>query len=248
MTDVIDTAAARTTATTTWMKLARAGAITMVVWSVVLQAILAREVIPPVLVIGAIYLVAAPFLKGERRRLGLALAVVTAILFTGNLGQIADSLAAVTSAPGWVMTWLSTVTAVVGVGAGLGAFFQWRADAVRVMAVGTASVFVLGALVSVAAAVNTESDAPLATDIRVTAEKVEFAPEAISFDAGSGGVWVDNRDGIHHTFTIAQLGIDLEIPAFKAKRIDIGAPPGTYGYACTVPGHEGMVGVLTIIG
>ena len=70
----------------------------------------------------------------------------------------------------------------------------------------------------------------------------------IAVPSGTIGVWVDNRDGIHHTFTIEDLGVDLEIPALKAKRVQFDAPPGTYEIICTVPGHESMTGALTVGG
>ena len=66
--------------------------------------------------------------------------------------------------------------------------------------------------------------------------------------AGTVGVWVDNRDGIHHTFTIEGLDVDLEIPALKAKRVDFEAPAGTYDVICTVPGHESMTATLSVGG
>ncbi len=72
-----------------WMRLSRGASITMVLWSVVLQAT-AGAVIPPVLVIGASFLLLVPFLRGQRRRLGLALApgheAMTATLIVNQAG------------------------------------------------------------------------------------------------------------------------------------------------------------------
>ena len=62
------------------------------------------------------------------------------------------------------------------------------------------------------------------------------------------GVWIDNKDGIRHTFTIEELDVDLEIPALKAKRVEFDAVAGTYTYICTVPGHENMTGTLVVEG
>jgi uncharacterized cupredoxin-like copper-binding protein len=67
-------------------------------------------------------------------------------------------------------------------------------------------------------------------------------------DTGDSGLWIDNKDGIRHTFAIPELEIDVEIPALKANRVDIDAPPGSYLIICTVPGHESMTGTLTITG
>jgi len=66
---------------------------------------------------------------------------------------------------------------------------------------------------------------------------------------GSTGVWVENKDGIRHTLTIEELGVDLDIPALKARRVDFAAAAaGTYTYTCTVPGHENMTGTLVVEG
>lgn len=235
------------TTTTTWMRLARAAAITMVVWSVVLQ-LTAGAVIPPVLVIGIVFLVLTPFLRGERRRLGVALAVFSTLALVGNLPNIIDELAHPDSAPAFILTLLSVVTAVVAITAGLGASFRWSTSPVKAIAIGWAAVFVVGAIGSVAASATTESDIALAGDTIVVAEKVQFAPDAITVATGSTGVWVENKDGIRHTLTIEELGVDLDIPALKSRRVDFAAAPGTYAYTCTVPGHENMTGTLVVEG
>ena len=110
------------------------------------------------------------------------------------------------------------------------------------------NVFVAGTAFSVIVALNTPSDLAAAADIEVTAEKVLFAPDDLTAAAGAIGVWVDNRDGIHHTFTIEELDVDLEIPALKAKRVEFQAPAGSYEVICTVPGHESMTATITVGG
>jgi plastocyanin len=238
----------RETTTTTWMRLARAAAITMVVWSAVLQ-ITARTVIPPVLVIGIVFLVFTPFLRGERHRLGVALAAFTTLALAGNLPGIIDELAHPESAPAFILTLLSVVTALVAITAGLGVFLRWSTSPIRAIAISWAAVFVVGAIGSVAASATTESDLALAGDTVVVAEKVQFAPDAITVATGSTGVWVENKDGIRHTLTIEELGVDLDIPALKARRVDFAAAAaGTYTYTCTVPGHENMTGTLVVEG
>jgi len=235
------------TTTTTWMRLAQTAAVTMVIWAAVLQ-ITARMVIPPVLVIGLVFLVFVPFLRGERGRLGVAFAAFTTLALVGNLPGIVDELAHPESAPAFILTLLSVVTALVAVTAGLGAFFHWSTSPVKAIALGWAAVFVVGAIGSVAASVTTGSDIALAGDTVVVAEKVQFAPDAINVATGSTGVWVENKDGIRHTLTIEELGVDLDIPALKSRRVDFAAAPGTYTYTCTVPGHEDMTGTLIVEG
>lgn len=221
--------------------------MTMVVWSIVLQ-ITAGVVIPPVLIIGLIFLAFVPFLSGERKRLGLALAVVTFVAVAGSAPIIIDDLSHPDSVPSFVLVLLSVVAALLAITAGLGAFFRWSTTPIRIATVAAGTVFVIGAVASVVAGSNASSDVAAAGDVLVAAEKVEFTPDAVSLDSAGGGVFVENRDGIRHTFTIDELGVDLDIPALKSRRIDIDAPAGTYTFLCTVPGHENMKGTLTING
>jgi hypothetical protein len=107
-------------------------------------------------------------------------------------------------------------------------------------------VFLVGAVGSIAIAAATDSVAALPGDVEVTAEQLMWAPEDISIDGSVTGIWIDNKDGIRHTFTIPELGIDVEVPALKARRVDIDAAPGSYQIICDVPGHESMTGTLIV--
>jgi plastocyanin len=170
------------------------------------------------------------------------------VLFLGNLPMILDELRHPDSAPAFILTLLSTIGAVTAFTSGLGAFLRWSIQPIRTVAVAGAAVFVAGTVGSLAIASGVESDGAGPADVAVVAEQVAFAPVDLTMDAAESGVWVDNRDGIRHTFTIPELGVDLEIPALKAKRVDIDAAPGTYQIICTVPGHETMTGTLTVTG
>lgn len=249
MTDTQETQqqAAQTSTTTQWMRLARATALAMAAWSVALQAF-AGAVIPPVLVIGLIFLVFSFFLNGDRRRLGLAYSIVTAIAFLGNVPVIVDDLVRVDSAPTFILTLVSLLAAVVAVVAGLGAFFRWATTPIRGVLIAAVSLLAVGAVVSVFASANTTNDVALDGDVTVVAQSVKFNPEAVMVGESASGVWIDNKDGIYHTFTIEALGIDVEIPALKSRRVDLTAPPGTYEYICTIAGHESMTGVLVVEG
>jgi plastocyanin len=235
------------TATAAWMRLARATALTMVAWAA-LTTLIARVMIPPVLVVGLIFLAFVPFLKGERRRLGLAYAVVAALALLGNLPSILDELAHPDSLPAFALTLLSFTAALTAIAAGLGAFFRWSPAAIRSLAIAWAAVFVIGAAGSAVVSASAETDVALPADEQVIAEKVTFLPPDLQVESGTAGVWVDNKDGIRHTFTIDELGVDLDIPALKARRVEFQAGPGIYTYRCTVPGHDGMTGTLVVGG
>jgi plastocyanin len=247
MVETITSPPRKSTVTNTWMKVARGTAIGMVLWAVVLHLV-ARVPVPPVIVIAIIFAGFVPFLRGERRKLGLSFGIVSALLLLANLPGLLSELAHYDSAPSFVLTLASTVIAVLAVIAGFGVFFGWSTAAVRPALVAAAAVFVVGSAVSVTAFLSAESDVALATDAQVTAEKVEFGPDTLTVSSGEAGVWVDNKDGIYHTFTVEALGFDLEIPALKSRRIDFVAAPGTYEFVCTVPGHESMTGTLVVEG
>ena len=228
-----------------WMRLARIGAIVMVVWSVILQVL--AGLIPPVAVIGAVFLGFIPFLSGERRKLGLVYAALAALAIGANLPPVIDELSNPESSPAFILTLLSVLGVTLAIVSGLGAFFRWSPSPIRRLAYGAGAVFVVGSVFSLALAAATPSDAARPGDVQVVAEGVMWMPEELTVSESSG-LWIDNRDGIRHTFTIAELGIDVEIPALRSKRIDIGAAPGTYQIVCDVPGHESMTGTLIVEG
>lgn len=247
MTDTTTRSSTTTTATAAWLRFARSVAIVMVVWAVLLQVI-ARAVIPPVLIIGLVFLAFVPFLRGQRRWVGLGLAVFALLAVAGNLPGLVDELSNPESAPAFVLTLLSTLGAVLAIVSGTAAFFGWSQQPARAIAVAAVGVFVVGTIASIALFATTDSDVALDSDVAVLAEKVVWEPEDVVLTTGSSGVWVENKDGIRHTFTVEELGLDLEVPALKAKRVDIDAAPGTYEIVCTVPGHESMTATLTVEG
>ena len=72
----------------------------------------------------------------------------------------------------------------------------------------------------------------------------------VHFDASQHeGLWIANRDLAHHAFVVPELGIDIDLPASKARRADVGnVPPGEYQIICSLPGHENMTGTLVVSG
>ncbi len=230
-----------------WLRLARAGAITMVVFSLALQTS-ARTIIPPVLVIGLAFLAFTPFLNGERRRVGIAAAAFGLLAYVANLPIILDDLRNPESAPAFILQLLSTAGVVLVVSGGVGAFLRLSATPVKPLALVTAGVFLAGTFGSIAAATGTESEAALSTDVAVTAQQIMWSEDEIIVAASTTGLWIENKDGVRHTFTIEALGVDVEIPALKARRLELDAPPGTYEVICNVPGHQNMTATLTIEG
>ena len=247
MTETIDQTDPRIESRERWAQIARWAGVAIVVWAIVTH-IVARVPIPPVIVIGIVFGSFVPVLNAQRRKLGLVYGILGGLALVGNLPAVVSELARPESAPAFILTLYTTIVVLIILASGLGIFSGYSADPARGLVMGGTAIFVIGALLSVAIALGTPSDAAAAGDIEVTTEKVEFVPDDISTTSGTLGVWVDNRDGIHHTFTITELGVDLEIPALKAKRVEFDAPAGTYDVICTVPGHESMTATLTVGG
>lgn len=230
-----------------WTRLARGGAIAMVAWSLLLQ-LTAGSLIPPVAVIGVVFLAFVPFLTGHRRRLGLALAVVGVLSLVGNLGVVIDDLSNPNSTPAFVLTLLAVLGAATATTGGLGVFFGWSGERVRTVAMASVATLAVGSMVSVILGANTDSDAKMPADLSVIASQLRWEPTEIALGSGDSALWIDNRDGVRHAFVVPELGIDLEIPALKARRVEVFAGPGTYELICTVPGHESMTGTLIVEG
>lgn len=235
----------RRPSTAGWARLARGAALTMVVWSLALQATV-RALIPPVAMIGVVFFILAAFLAAKRRRLGLALAVFTALAYAGNLPTIVAELGSPESAPTFILTLLSSVGAAAALLGGLGMYLRWSSRSVGVLTLGAAGVLAVGSIVSLSVAATTESEPARAHDVAVAATRLGWEPGEITIAAAGGGVWVDNRDPLPHTLTVEELGLDLHIPAFTTRRADVEGPPGTYRVICTIPGHESMTATLEI--
>ncbi len=75
-----------------------------------------------------------------------------------------------------------------------------------------------------------------------------FSSEELVANTGEITVHLDNHDLWWHTFTIDELGIDLQAPMGANPQITFNAPPGTYRFYCDIPGHVsvGMQGTLIV--
>ena len=93
-------------------------------------------------------------------------------------------------------------------------------------------------------------EGPITDDLAVTASGFAWERGVVTYDASAAsGLWVDNRDFAHHAFAVPDLGIDIQLPASKARRVDLGdVKAGEYEFVCSVPGHESMTGTLIVTG
>lgn len=225
--------------TRSWLQLARVASLVIVGWAITLQ-VLAGELIPPVTIIGIVFAVLAVFLRGERRRLGLAAAVLAAISIAGNLPMNLDELSHPSTPPAFLLTVTAVSASLVIVISGLAAF-RGAADAQkRAVYYSWGGLGILAIVIAVGAASGVDSAQPLDDDVQVVASGVQYDTDEIVVTAGENGFWLDNRDGIRHTFTIEELGLEIEAPGLSAQRAEFDLEPGRYRVICTVPGHDNM--------
>jgi plastocyanin len=86
------------------------------------------------------------------------------------------------------------------------------------------------------------------TDISLEAENMAFSRKELVANTGEITIYLDNHDLWWHTFTIDELGINLQVPMGANQQVTFDAPPGTYRFYCDIPGHVavGMQGTLIV--
>jgi plastocyanin len=231
-----------------WNRVATGVAAAMVLWAVVVTVV-TGEVIPPIVLFTALFVIFWGLTVWRPGKVTYVLFGVLGLLTVLlNLPFIAEDLVHPESAFGFNTTTLPIIASLLAVAVGVAALRGLSGGlASRLIMIGGA-LFVVGLAVSIVAALGLEDDTSEAGDLRVVAEKVEFAPTTVSGAAGTIGIFVDNEDPVRHTLTIDALDVDLELPAGTTRRIEVSAPAGTYEFHCAVPGHESMKGTLTLAG
>lgn len=120
-------------------------------------------------------------------------------------------------------------------------------DLARNVAVGAALalilVLTLGAFTSHPAAA-----AARAAELRVTTQNIAYSTTTLVAPGRRVTIALDNRDLFWHTFTIDALKVDLKVPMRALQRVEFDAPPGSYTFYCSIPGHSllGMQGTLVV--
>lgn len=85
--------------------------------------------------------------------------------------------------------------------------------------------------------------------IEMTASTFAFEPDQIAMEVGEQVTLKLTSTDSLHTFTIKDLGIDVEILLGETATVDLtGTRKGTYTFYCSVPGHreKGMEGTLFV--
>jgi plastocyanin len=115
----------------------------------------------------------------------------------------------------------------------------------RTIAIAAGAIVVATLVVGLVAFAGIESVPARSGDVLLVTQDIEFRPAEISAEGPEIPVHVTNSDDIRHTFTIDELGVDLNIPPNSSQRVSFQADPGTYEFDCR-PHSPGMEGKLVV--
>lgn len=199
---------------------------------------------------------AAPFIIGllvmlRWPRVGaVLLGVVSLALVLFSAPFIAEALIHPESLGDFIPLVVLTLSLLVGVIAAIPSFRQGRMPDIasrlpRTIVVASGAIVLASSIVAVVAFAGIESEPARGGDILVVAEDIEFHPAGISAEGSDVSVHVTNRDDTRHTFTIDELGVDLNVPPNSNQRVSFVAEPGTYKFYCR-PHTPGMEGELVV--
>jgi plastocyanin len=230
-----------------WRRVAAISAATWLVWAIGFSIII--QAIEPFILIFAVVPLAAWGVtvwkpgKASYTTFG-ALGLITIIL---NLPFLIGDLSHPESALSFNIGTVALLAAVLQTLVGVRVWVSLSEHLARRSWQTAAVLFIVGLAISLVATMSLEDDVAQAGDTMVRAHDVQFLPGSFTAAAGTA-VFIENQDPTRHTFTIEALGIDVELPANTARRVEIPAPAGTYEVICAVPGHDNMKATLTISG
>ena len=230
----------------TWKRLLTVATATAVVGLLILFVL--AGIIPPMVVFAVLFLVGIVLLRTKEKPAAILLLIVHLAMFVLSLPFTIPSLMVPASAIDFSLTLFLSILNLVGIVAAI-AVLRGQGDVVSGAARTVGSVALVVILVGVALAVYSsvtyDNAAAQEGDIRLVTEDTDFSDTSLEVDEGTVGVFVDNKDGTTHTFTIEELDVDLDIPAGKTARVSFEAEQGSYEFIC-VPHEEDMAGNLSV--
>lgn len=191
-----------------------------------------------------------------RVRGGLAGAVVLGLLFADVAAfMLPGAVSNLTHGDGFLAVALPSLLSVVslmGLVAVVASLLRRRSPAgpgeVRYVAGGAACVLLLALAAGVVAQVVHQQEPSRAGQPLVELHEVRFTPDRLAVGPGPVTIDVSNHDLFWHTMTVPDLDIDVRVPVGARRSFVVDAPPGTYRFVCTIPGHTqaGMEGTLHV--
>lgn len=138
------------------------------------------------------------------------------------------------------------IASIAGLVGAVGALLRRGDGAARAVAVG-AVVVLVGVLVAGAVRMNGGA-AARPGEIAIEARDVKFSDTTLEAPSGEIAIAVSNGDLFWHTFTIRELGVNVNLPVGADRRAVFDAAPGSYEFVCKIGPHArlGMRGTLTV--
>jgi plastocyanin len=249
--DVDDEGLARSTKQTPrgigWRRLQVAAAVGVVA-SLLVPMLMALSLEPFLLAMAAPFMIGLLVMIRWPRVGAFLLGFFSLAVLLFSVPFLAEALIHPESSADFIPLVVFALGAVVGVIAAIPSLRQGRrldrgSRSARTIAVVAGVILFASLVLSIVAFTRIESVPARAGDITVITEDVEFHPAEITAREGELSFHITNRDDIRHTFTIDELGVDLNIPPNSSQRVSFSAGPGTFEFYCRphVPGMEGLL-------
>ncbi|MDQ4144729.1 MAG: cupredoxin domain-containing protein [Actinomycetota bacterium] len=230
----------------TWRRLLTTVSIATVVGLVVLFVL--AGIIPPLVVFAVLLIVGVVLLRTKTKAGAIMLLIIHLAMFATSLPFTIPSLGVPASAFDFGLTLYLAVVNLVGIGAAA-AVIAGRGDepssAARTIGAVALIVILLGFAYAAYSSATYDSAVAQEGDVRLATQDNDYSDTSIEADEGTVSVFVDNKDGTTHTFTIDELDVDLEVPGGKTARIEFEAEQGSYEFYC-VPHESEMAGNISV--
>jgi hypothetical protein len=232
-----------------WSKVLQISAIEVVVLITFVMVVFAGGIERVLLVFGIAFIGGLYLFKVRGRPGAMMLLVVSLVFVLANIPFIVPSLLALNSPVEFILNLLflmggfGTIVASVNLVRGNeGVAGEGPKRWLR----GSATVVVLLAMISIFVKITEEQATQQPGDLALIAQYTEFSTQFLPINSGTF-IYLENKDLFSHTFTVEELNIDIDLPGFSSRRIQIRAQPGAYEFRCTIPGHDTMKGDLSVL-
>jgi plastocyanin len=230
----------------TWKKLLIWSSLVAIVVTALVNVVV--EPIPPLLVFMALWAGGLLWLRRSTKGPAILLLVVFVLHLALGAPFALPALMLPASGGDFTTTLATSLASLAAIAAAIALLRRKdvpSGDAPRSLAVVLGALFLVGAAFSVKATLDYEDATAQEGDLQLAAENIDFTEGSLEASPGEVSVFVDNKDATLHTFTIDELGVDLDLPASSAARVSFSAEPGTYEFYCE-PHKDVMQGTLTI--
>ena len=229
----------------TWRRLLGWAAIATIV-EYVLVLVLAKTVIPPLVVIGVLLAVGAFLLRRPGKAGPIVCLVGFVLSLVGNLPFAIPDLMEPASLPTFALSGIMVVTGIVGLASAIASLRRGRESGTpRMVGMVAAGLAVLLLAANGVASATYEAPTRGGGDITVVAKDVKWENERLTAPAGRVTFFTDNEDAMLHNFHVKGQGTAISMPAMKAASGTIELKPGTYEFVCDF--HvDTMEGTLTV--